>query len=66
MRLLRDAARGPQPRPESLGAALAMPPSLPRDEAIRLLRERLTTLETVRDRRWPPPLSVHRHRETSR
>jgi DNA-binding PadR family transcriptional regulator len=50
MRLLRDAVRHPQPRPDFLGAALAMLPSLPRDEAIRLLRERLTTLEEMRDK----------------
>jgi DNA-binding PadR family transcriptional regulator len=50
MRLLRDAVRRPQPRPDFLGAALAMLPSLPRDEAIRLLRERLATLEEARDK----------------
>lgn len=50
MRLLRDAVRRPQPRPDFLGAALAMLPSLPRDEAVRLLRERLTVLEQTRDK----------------
>jgi DNA-binding PadR family transcriptional regulator len=50
MRLLRDAVRRPQPRPDFLGAALAMLPSLPRAEAIRLLQERLTTLEGTRDK----------------
>jgi DNA-binding PadR family transcriptional regulator len=50
MRLLRDAVRRPQPRPDFLGAALAMLPSLPRAEAITLLRERLATLEETRDK----------------
>jgi DNA-binding PadR family transcriptional regulator len=50
MQLLRDAVRRPQPRPDFLGAALAMLPSLPRAEAIRLLQERLTTLEGTRDK----------------
>ena len=36
-KLLRDALRRPQPRPDFLGAALAMLPSLPREEAISLL-----------------------------
>lgn len=50
MRLLRDAVRRPQSRPDHLGGALAMLPSLPRAEAIRLLRERLTALEEIRDK----------------
>ena len=50
MRLLRDAVRRPQPRPDFLGAALAMLPSLPRGEAIRLLRERRAALEASRDK----------------
>ncbi|MEK6438590.1 PadR family transcriptional regulator [Pseudonocardia sp. T1-2H] len=50
MKLLRDALRRPQPRPDALGAALAMLPSLSRDEAIALLRERLGALETARDK----------------
>lgn len=50
LRLLRDALRRPQPRPDFLGAALAMLPSLPRAEAITLLRERLTRLEETRDK----------------
>jgi len=50
LRLLRDAVRRPQARPDHLGAALAMLPSLPRDEAIRLLRERLIALEEIRDK----------------
>jgi DNA-binding PadR family transcriptional regulator len=50
LRLLRDAVRRPQSRPDHLGAALAMLPSLPRAEAIRLLRERLSALEEMRDK----------------
>lgn len=50
LRLLREAVRRPQSRPDQLGAALAMLPSLPRDEAVRLLRERLTALEETRDK----------------
>jgi hypothetical protein len=50
MRLLRDAVGRPQPRPDVLGAALALLPSLPRDEAIRLLRERLATMEEMREK----------------
>jgi DNA-binding PadR family transcriptional regulator len=50
MRLLRDALRRPNPRPDLVGAALAMLPSLPRAEAIALLRERLAALESARDK----------------
>lgn len=50
LRLLRDAVRTPQARPDYLGAALAMLPSLRREEAIRLLRERLAALEADRDK----------------
>jgi DNA-binding PadR family transcriptional regulator len=50
MKLLRDALRRPQPRPDFLGAALAMLPSLPREEAVALLKERLTALEAARDK----------------
>jgi len=50
MRLLRDALRRPNPRPDFLGAALAMLPSLPRAEAVALLRERLAALEAARDK----------------
>lgn len=50
LRLLRDAVRRPLPRPDFLAAALAMLPSLGRDEAIGLLGERLTTLEEMRDK----------------
>jgi DNA-binding PadR family transcriptional regulator len=49
-RLLRDALRRPNPRPDLVGAALAMLPSLPRADAIGLLRERLTALEDERDK----------------
>jgi Predicted transcriptional regulators len=64
LRLLRDAVRRPHPRPDLLGAALAMLPSLPRDEAIRLLRDRLTALEETRDKAqaqvdgWADPAHV--------
>jgi DNA-binding PadR family transcriptional regulator len=50
LRLLREAVRKPHSRPDYLGAALAMLPSLRRDEAIRLLRERLSALEAERDK----------------
>jgi DNA-binding PadR family transcriptional regulator len=50
MRLLRDALRRPQPRPDFVGAALALLPSLPRAEAIGLLRERLAAEEAARDK----------------
>ncbi len=49
-RLLRDALRRPNPRPDLIGAALAMLPSLPRADAVRLLRERLAALEETRDK----------------
>ncbi|MCO1658455.1 PadR family transcriptional regulator [Pseudonocardia humida] len=49
-RLLRDALRRPNPRPDLIGAALAMLPSLPRADAVRLLRERLAALEATRDK----------------
>jgi len=50
LKLLRDALRRPQPRPDFLGAALAMLPSLPREEAVALLKQRLTALEAARDK----------------
>lgn len=50
LRLLREAVRRPATRPDQLGAAIAMFPSLPRAEAVRLLRERLTALEEIRDK----------------
>lgn len=61
-RLLRTALRRPDRHTDQLGAGLAFLPSLPRDEAIALLRERLGICEeTERDsgrRRadwsWPP------------
>ena len=49
-RLLRDALRHAQPRPDLLGAALALLPALTRDEALALLRERLTALEQRREK----------------
>ncbi|MBL8926077.1 MAG: helix-turn-helix transcriptional regulator [Pseudonocardia sp.] len=49
-RLLRDALRHPQPRPDVLGAALALLPALTRDEALELLRERLAALEQRQDK----------------
>ena len=49
-RLLRDALRQPQPRPDLIAAALAMLPALPRPEALDLLRERLTALEQRREK----------------
>jgi DNA-binding PadR family transcriptional regulator len=49
-RLLRDALRRSQPRPDLLGAALALLPALPREEAIYLLRERLASLQEARQK----------------
>jgi DNA-binding PadR family transcriptional regulator len=49
-RLLRDALRRPNPRPDLIGAALAMLPSLTRADAVGLLRERLAALEASRDK----------------
>ena len=40
----------PSRRPDLLGAALALLPALTRDEALALLRERLTTLEQRREK----------------
>src|SRR2546423_15519650 len=50
MKRRRAARRRPQPRPDFLGAALAMLPSLPREEAIALLKQRLEALEAQRDK----------------
>jgi len=50
LRLLRDAVRRPHARPDQLGAALAMLPSLSRAEAVGLLRERRAALEEIRDK----------------
>jgi DNA-binding PadR family transcriptional regulator len=49
-RLLRDALRQPQPRPDLIGAALALLPALPRPEALALLKERLAALEERREK----------------
>lgn len=48
-RLLRDALRQPEYRPDLLGASLVLLPALPRAEAIALLGERLAALEAQRD-----------------
>lgn len=48
-RLLRDALRRPETRPDLLAAGLALLPSLSRVEAVGLLTERLAALETRRD-----------------
>lgn len=64
MRLLRDALRRPEHRPDLIGAGLALMPALPRDEAVRLLRERLATCEEQRDKAraqidgWAEPAHV--------
>jgi DNA-binding PadR family transcriptional regulator len=50
MRLLRDALRRPEHRPDLIGAGLAMLPALTRSEALRLLRERLVSGEEQRDK----------------
>lgn len=49
-RLLRDALRQPQPRPDLIAAALAMLPALPRAEALDLLHERLAALERTAEK----------------
>ena len=46
--LLRGALRTPDPRPDRLGAALALLPALSRPEAIALLGERRDTSEDAR------------------
>lgn len=48
-RLLRDALRRPETRPDLLAAGLAMLPSLTREDAVALLEERLAVLEARRD-----------------
>ncbi|MCW0216594.1 MAG: PadR family transcriptional regulator [Pseudonocardia sp.] len=50
LRLLRDALRRPEHRPDMLGSALALLPALTRDEALILLRERLVSCEALRDK----------------
>lgn len=47
-RLLRDALRTPDPRPDRLGAALALLPALTRAEAVALLTERRDASEDAR------------------
>lgn len=48
-KLLRDALRRPETRPDMLAAGLALLPSLSRAEVVGLLTERLAALETRRD-----------------
>ncbi|MEU5694538.1 PadR family transcriptional regulator [Actinosynnema sp. NPDC020468] len=48
-RLLRDALRKPETRPDQLGASLALLPALTRAEAVALCAERLAALEARRD-----------------
>ncbi|ONI79867.1 transcriptional regulator [Actinosynnema sp. ALI-1.44] len=48
-KLLRNAFRRPEHRPDMLGAGLALLPALTRPDAIGLLRERLAALEAQRD-----------------
>ncbi|MBB5953552.1 DNA-binding PadR family transcriptional regulator [Saccharothrix tamanrassetensis] len=48
-RLLRDALRRPETRPDMLAAGLALLPSLTRADAVALLHERLAALESRRD-----------------
>ena len=48
-RLLRNALRRPEHRPDMLGAGLALLPALPRQDAIALLCQRLTALQAERD-----------------
>lgn len=45
LRLLRDALREPEHRPDMIAAGLAMLPALPRAEVIELLEERLRKLQ---------------------
>ncbi|ADD41152.1 PadR family transcriptional regulator [Stackebrandtia nassauensis] len=47
-RLLRQALRTPESRPDSLAAGLAFLTALPRDEVISLLKERVAALEEGR------------------
>lgn len=48
-RLLRDALKQPEHRPDLLGAGLVLLPALPRAEVVALLRERLDALTAERD-----------------
>jgi DNA-binding PadR family transcriptional regulator len=47
-RLLADALRKPEPRPDMLAAGLAMLPALTRAEAISLLEVRMAAVEAIR------------------
>ncbi|MEV4969666.1 PadR family transcriptional regulator [Streptomyces scopuliridis] len=50
LRLLRQALKRPDPRPDLLAAALVLLTELPRAEAVALLKERLAAQEAERDR----------------
>ncbi|MGH8878455.1 MAG: PadR family transcriptional regulator, partial [Stackebrandtia sp.] len=52
-KLLRQALKTPESRPDSLAASLAFLTALPRDEVIALLKERIATLEESRDELTP-------------
>ncbi|GAA3432227.1 PadR family transcriptional regulator [Kutzneria kofuensis] len=47
-RLLADALRKPEPRPDMLAAGVAMLPALTRDQALSLLELRLAVQESIR------------------
>jgi len=47
-RLLADAMRKPEPRPDMLAAGLAMLPALTRSQAVSLLEIRLSAVEAIR------------------
>ncbi|MFF4159697.1 PadR family transcriptional regulator [Streptomyces sp. NPDC001678] len=59
-RLLLDALKRPEHRPDTLGAGLALMPALSREQAIGALRERLATLEEERDALRAEPGSARR------
>ncbi|MEV4313336.1 PadR family transcriptional regulator [Actinocrispum sp. NPDC049592] len=48
-KLLRNALSKPDNKADMLGAALALLPALPREEAIKMLKQRLAALEAERD-----------------
>jgi DNA-binding PadR family transcriptional regulator len=48
-KLLRAALSKPEPKPDMLGAGLALLPALPREDAIKLLEKRLAALLAERD-----------------
>ncbi|MET0235196.1 MAG: PadR family transcriptional regulator [Kibdelosporangium sp.] len=54
-RLLRDAIRRPEHRPDMLGAGLALLPALTRQDAVTLLGQRLTALQATRDHAGAQP-----------